>query len=350
VISTNVTAGRYFLEITGVGNTTTEGNYSDYGSLGQYYIMGTVASISNDTTAPNPDPMTWLIQPTADNKSSISMTAVDAIDDSGFVEYQFICTSGGLNCISSAWQTDTKYMATGLDSDTAYSFQVRARDNSANETSLSDIATATTLTNIIPTSLNDTADVDENTATSIDVLANDSDSEGDALQIISTSIPLHGDVVISNNTVVYTPDANYVGTDNFGYTISDGFGGNSTSTVNITVIEVNDAPIAIADSAEVLLNSSVTIDVLANDSDPEGNILLVTSATNGSKGTAVVNTDGTITYIALNKKRGGDSFTYTISDGELDATATVTISIVKSLSSDDGGDTGGGKCHPKKGC
>ncbi len=352
VISANVTAGRYFLEITGVGNATVDGNYSDYGSLGQYYIMGTVASISDDTTPPNPDPMLWAVEPYAVSKSSISMTATDAIDDSGFVEYQFVCTSGGLGCISSTWQTDPSYVVTGLDSDTAYNYHVKARDNSANETEFSLSATAITLTNTVPLSFNDIVEGNENATTSIDVLANDSDDDGDTLQISSTTTPTHGDVVISTNTILYSPDSNYFGDDSFNYTISDGFGGTSTSSVTITVIEVNDAPIAVADSAEVLLNGSVIIDVLANDSDPESSLLSVTSATNGAKGTTAINSDGTITYTALNKKRGGDSFSYTVSDGELSATTTVTISIVKSLSGDGGGDAGGGggKCHPKRGC
>lgn len=348
VISANLTAGRYYLEIAGVGNSSIP--YSDYGSLGQYYIVGTVIPFSNDSTPPNPDPMSWALLPTATSRSSISMTATDAVDYSGFVEYQFICSNGGLNCISSAWQTDITYIATGLNSDTAYSYQVKARDNSANETGLSDIATATTFANIVPTSLNDMADVNENSSTTIDVLVNDTDSEGDTLQIISTTTPNHGDVAISANAIVYTPDTNYFGTDSFTYTISDSFGGTSTSSVTIEVLEVNNAPIAIADSAEVLLNGSVIIDVLANDSDPEGSPLTLVSATNGTKGTIAVNTNGTITYTALNKKRGGDSFSYTVSDGNSTSTGSVTISIVRKLSGGEDTGGGGGKCHPKRGC
>lgn len=352
LISANLAAGRYYLTVAGVANA--DSPYSDYGSLGQYYISGTVAAISDDTTAPNPDPMGWSTAPVAISKSSISMTAVDANDDSGFVEYQFICSTGGSACIASVWQSATNYTATGLDADTDYTYQVRARDNSGNETNWSMTYSARTLTNIAPESNDDYELVSENTETIIDVLANDIEPEGEALQLYSTSVPAHGDVAIQGNMIVYLPNAAYTGADSFDYTITDGAGGFATSTVSVDVIKVNEAPVGGADNAEVLLRGSVVIDVLTNDIDPEGLALTVISATNGGKGTTQVNSDGTITYTVSGKNRGGDSFTYTVSDGELSSTVVVNVAIVKTLSSggDTGGGTGGGstKCHPKRGC
>jgi len=349
IIVKTVSAGRYFLSISGIGNATSNGNYSDYGSLGKYYISGNVVAVSNDTTAPNPDPMSWSIYPRAIDKSTINMVATEATDDSGFVEYQFICSNGGNGCVASTWQANPIYEVTGLDSDTAYSYQVKARDNSANETQLSSISTAITEANTAPISQDDSLSINENTATTINVLSNDSDTDGDVLQISSTSTPTSGDVSINANHIIYTPSANYTGSDSFTYTITDGFGGYSSSNVLIEVLAVNDAPIATADSAEVLLGGNVTIDVLANDSDPEGSTLTVTAASNGSKGTTSVNTNGSITYSVSGNNRGGDSFSYTVSDGNLSATANVSISIVRKLSSG-GTDGGSTKCHPKRGC
>ena len=348
VITAVLGAGRYYLTLTGVGNTAT--SYSDYASLGQYYISGTVVTLASDFTPPNPNPMLWANYPTAVSKTSISMTAVEATDDSGVVEYQFVCSSGGLGCVSSTWQSEANYVATGLEANTEYSYQVKARDNSGNETGFSPVATAWTLTNMVPQSMDDYVTVSENTATVIDVMANDTDPDGDTLQIVSTSVSANGDVEISGNAVVYTPNANYTGADSFTYMITDGVGGNSTSTVYLDVVGVNDAPVAAPDSAEVLLGGSVSIDVLANDRDPEGSVLSVVSATNGSKGTTLVNADGTITYSVTGNKRGGDSFTYVVSDGELSSSTTVNISIVRSLSGGGGSGGGSGKCHPKKGC
>jgi len=347
VINEYLPAGRYYLAISGTGNANSP--YSDYGSLGQYYISGMVVATSEDITPPNPDAMTWAETPLAMSRSSITMTATMATDDFGAVEYQFICASGGLNCVSSAWQTAMNYSITGLDAGTAYSYQVKARDSSANETALSVSASAVTDANIAPQSVDDAEVVDANTATAIDVLANDTDADGDTLQIssISTS-PVHGDVVINNNQVVYTSDIAYSGPDSFSYSVSDGFGGISSSIVTVDVMQVNLAPTAVTDTVEVLIGGSVVVNVLFNDSDPEGAALSVISVTNGSKGTTTINTDGTISYVA-GSRRGGDSFSYNITDGELSATAVVNISIVRKLSSG-GGDTGSTKCHPKRGC
>jgi hypothetical protein len=72
----------------------------------------------------------------------------------------------------------------------------------------------------------------------------------------------------------------------------------------------------------------VTIPVLANDSDPDGDTLTVTSATQGEHGASVVNGDGTIAYTPAAGFTGTDTFTYTISDGRGGtATATVTLSV-----------------------
>ena len=356
-LTANVPAGRYYLEITGVGNSAI--NYSAYGSLGEYFIVGQVVASSADTTVPNPDPMSWVSAPVSTSRTSIEMTATVATDDSGFVEYQFVCTTGGQGCVASAWQADTVYTANGLEFGTGYSYQVKARDSVGNETALSTAASATTWSNAQPVGVTDSAEGDKDATILIDVLANDSDPDGDTLQVYSVSVAAgNGDAVISGSKILYTPDTGFVGSDTFSYVTTDGFGGYSSNTgVTIDVLDANSAPTANPDSAEVLLVSSVVIDVLANDTDPEGTSLNIVSVVNGAKGSAINNGDGTITYTAANKKRGGDVFSYTVSDGELTSTTTVSVSIVKSLSTDGGtdggtGDTGGGsgKCHPKKGC
>ena len=91
---------------------------------------------------------------------------------------------------------------------------------------------------------------------------------------------------------------------------------------------VNNAPDALDDSASTNEDTPVTIDVLANDSDPDGDSLTLTAVTQGGKGTAVINSDNTITYSPFPNENGADSFSYTISDGSLIDTALVTIDII----------------------
>ena len=144
VINTTVTAGTYFLSVTGAGNTVTP--YSDYASLGQYFINGSVSPAGVDETAPTPNPMTWASVPNAISDTAISMTATTATDETSTVEYSFLCIAGDTQCSSanSGWQSNSSYTATGLSASTAYSFQVLARDQAGNETGRSTSAAAIT--------------------------------------------------------------------------------------------------------------------------------------------------------------------------------------------------------------
>jgi len=341
-------AGRYFLEVSGVGNNTTP--YSDYGSLGQYFITGSVppSSASNDTTAPSPNPMGWSVAPYTAGSSSISMTALTASDDSGLVEYQFTCVAGASGCSSSAWQTSTSYTATGLSSGSAYSYQVVARDLYNNLTSASAIATATTAANNPPSAGNDSANTDEDSAITINTLANDSDPDGQNLTITTVSSPANGTTSTNGSTVTYTPKADFNGSDSFSYTISDGASGSATATVSISVNPVNDAPTAVNDSGSVATNGTITISVLENDSDKEGSPLSLVSVGSANKGSVSIS-DNQIVYTA-GKKRGNDTVSYTVSDGDKESTATISISIGGSGGGGSTGGDGGGKCNPRKRC
>ncbi len=89
----------------------------------------------------------------------------------------------------------------------------------------------------------------------------------------------------------------------------------------------NRAPKANDDAALTTEGVAVTIDVLGNDTDPDGDALSVTSAGDGASGTTVVNPDYTVTYTPNGGITGDDSFTYSISDGDLSASATVTVTV-----------------------
>lgn len=84
--------------------------------------------------------------------------------------------------------------------------------------------------------------VEDSIDNQINVLANDYDSNDDNLTITSITQPLHGFSLTDGSYVYYTPDQNYNGIDTFVYTISDGYGGNDTAIVYLTVTEVNDPP------------------------------------------------------------------------------------------------------------
>ena len=116
----------------------------------------------------------------------------------------------------------------------------------------------------------------------IDVLSAASDVDGDGLNV-SLASALHGSVTLNGDgTLSYHPDADYFGPDTISYTVSDGNGGNTVGTVSVTVNDINDAPTALADSGNVVEDSSVVIDVLANDGDFDGTLVPATVQITGT--------------------------------------------------------------------
>ncbi len=172
---------------------------------------------------------------------------------------------------------------------------------------------------LLVTSVGDTATFDPRIVSS--------DPNGDSLYIAAVSSPSHGTATIVNGTQIsYTRTG--AGSDSFTYTISDGHGHTSTATVTVTDVSggTNTAPTATTDSIIVSgVGDTLTFDPRANDSDPEGDRLTVTSVSAASHGTVtIVNGGAQISYARTSA--GTDSFTYTVSDGH-GHTATATVSV-----------------------
>ncbi len=195
-----------------------------------------------------------------------------------------------------------------------------------------DTATVTiTINNIAPIAVDDSGTIPNNTTTSIFVTNNDSDPDGTVLELISTTNPTNGTInLVGGDEIQYTPSPGFVGVDTFTYTISDADGATSTATVTFTVTDPNTAPVAVNDEFFTTMNRSTTINLLTNDSDPDGDVItLVSVNTDGTLGAVVdINADGTVTYIPPADWCGVDTFTYTITDGTQQSTATVTITIL----------------------
>ncbi|TFH06805.1 MAG: tandem-95 repeat protein, partial [Candidatus Atribacteria bacterium] len=195
------------------------------------------------------------------------------------------------------------------------------------EQATASVTVAVAAVNDPPIARDDAASTDEATPVVIDVLPNDSDPDDNALTIQSITQPLNGSAVNQGTNLIYTPSAQFTGTDTFTYTISDGQGGIASANVSVDVIAVNDPPVAQADSGSTSEGASVVIDVLPNDSDPDGDTLSIQSVTQPANGSASAS-GGRITYIPNPAFSGVDSFTYTISDGNGEtAVATVTIAV-----------------------
>jgi hypothetical protein len=183
--------------------------------------------------------------------------------------------------------------------------------------------------NQAPTPQNDTVTTAEDTPVVINVLANDTDPDGDTLTLVSVTNGTKGTAAITGGMVTYTPAANKNGSDSFTYTVTDG-ALQASAVVNVTITPVNDAPVAVNDTATVKKDTATVIDVLKNDSDVDGDALTVISVSTPAHGAVVISNEGKkVTYTPASGYLGNDTFTYVISDGTLTAAASVSITVVE---------------------
>jgi hypothetical protein len=153
-----------------------------------------------------------------------------------------------------------------------------------------------------------------------------SDIEGDALTF-TPAAPAHGTLSGTGASLVYTPAANFNGTDSFTFVVDDGHGGTDTGTVTITVLPVNDPPVANDDARTIDENDQVTVAVLANDSDADGDTLAAELVSGPAHGTATCSATQCV-YRPVSNFVGTDAFRYRACDpsGACDE-ATVTIDV-----------------------
>jgi Ca2+-binding RTX toxin-like protein len=187
---------------------------------------------------------------------------------------------------------------------------------------------------------NDTVNNTEDSGTlTLNLLANDT-FENSNRSITAVSSASHGTVTINNNAtpgdttddfVQYTPTADYNGTDSFTYTVTSG-GATETATVNVTLSAVVDIA---NDNATVNEDSgATTINVLANDTFENAG-RSITAVTQGTNGTVAINNNGTagdtsddfVQYTPNADYNGSDSFTYTVTSGGVNETATVNVTV-----------------------
>ena len=230
--------------------------------------------------------------PDAGDKHSFSLVAGPGSGDNGLfaIQGKRLLTAGVVD----------------FEADASLSVRVRARDLEGARFATSLTVTVTDLAeNAAPVAVDDTWTTPEDTdllpaAGSGGPAGNDNDADGDALTVTAVSGAVGGTATITAGTIRFAPTADLCGVAaaRFDYTVSDGHGGSDSGRVTVEVTCVPDAPTA-ADDAVTRAEDSATdaVAVLANDSDADGDALVIGSFTQPDHGTVVVTGGGTgLTY------------------------------------------------------
>jgi VCBS repeat-containing protein len=192
-----------------------------------------------------------------------------------------------------------------------------------------------TVANVAPVALGDAYSTIEETQLVVGlpgVLGNDSDANEDTLAAVLDTTAPNGTLVLNaDGSFTYTPDVDFFGTDTFTYHANDGLLDSEVVTETITVASVNDAPVAVEDTYSMDEDTIMAVaapGVLANDTDPDGDMLTVVLVTDVLNGTLTLNAVGSFTYTPNADFFGTDTFTYMANDGTSDSNVvTVTITV-----------------------
>ncbi len=178
--------------------------------------------------------------------------------------------------------------------------------------------------NDAPTANAQSVEATEQTETTITLTGSDPDNADLTYEIVTQ--PTNGTAVLADNVVTYTSTSDTAETDSFTFKVNDGTVDSEVATVSITIIGVNDAPTANAQSVEATEQTETTITLTG--SDPDNADLTYEIVTQPTNGTAVL-ADNVVTYTSTSDTAETDSFTFKVNDGTVDSeVATVSITII----------------------
>lgn len=188
-----------------------------------------------------------------------------------------------------------------------------------------------------PVALDDQAVTGRGEAVVIDVLINDDDSDGalDPGSLAVVTPPEHGEAVIDEGDVVYTPDPAYAGFDSFEYRVADQQGAwSNAAMVTVAIVPGAEPPFAGDDAWSIPRDRAFRADVSTNDGDPDGDPLTFLLLTAPVSGSVKLSASGTFVYVPSPGFVGADRFVYQVSDGAQEDQATVTLEVGRLIFAD----------------
>ncbi|MDD9923031.1 MAG: Ig-like domain-containing protein, partial [Boseongicola sp.] len=244
------------------------------------------------------------------------------------------------DALTASLVTDVQHGSLTLGSDGAFtytptasyvgsdSFVYKASDGLADSSS---VTVTLSVTNTAPSAYDDRFVVTHDAVLNDTTVSNDRDWDGDSLTASLITAPTNGQLTLNaDGTFAFTPDAGFTGSDSFQYRLADSWANGNTATATIQV--TNQSPVALDELVTLFRGEEYvvsTTDLLANDSDGDGDSLTVTLVDLPQEGTFASNPDGTWTYTPDGDFAGTDTLTYRVNDGIEDSTlATVTIDVL----------------------
>ncbi len=303
-------------------------------------VESNTATVNLTVNAVNDAPVAVadLASTTMDNLVSVNVAANDSDVDSGdavdTATIAIVVTPGHGTAVVNSGEVDYT-PTTGFIGTDYFTYTI---DDENGATSNAVVVTVNvTGVNTLPTAVDDSPSVGEDSNVVIDVLANDSDGDGslDATTVAVLAQPTHGSTSVNgaNGEITYTPAADYNGSDSFTYTVQDDAGGTSNAgTVTVTINSSNDAPVAVDDTVYMQQVVAHRINVLGNDHDVDGSLdasSVQVVAAPGSGSTSIDTGTGSILYTPDMSFNISDSLTYRVQDnqGTWSSPATVTMTV-----------------------
>ncbi len=224
-----------------------------------------------------------------------------------------------------------RYIGPGEDFESEakrYELTVRVRDPYGVEADVGVLVTITDM-NEPPEANDDEAATDEDQGVTVDVLANDTDPDGDELRVASLSAPAHGATAVTGGAVRYTPAVNYHGVDRFTYVVADGNGATTEAAVEVTVRAVNDSPVAVGVIPDQVLDEggdAATVELTPFFEDIDGDALAYRASSSDPSVAAAAVTGAVLTLAPADY--GSAAVTVTAEDeGGLTATQTFAVGV-----------------------
>jgi len=209
------------------------------------------------------------------------------------------------------------------------SFSYKVNDGTV-DSAVQSVAVTVVSINDAPTPTFTTLTVQEDINKIATLTATDVDNNNSSLTFRVATRPQHGTLNLeANGNFTYTPDLNFNGSDSFSYRVSDGVSNSVEQNVTITVVNVNDVPVATLTTLTLQEDSTKAATLTATDDDND--TLIFSVVTEPQHGTLVLDSNGSFSYTPTPNFNGSDSFAYKVNDGVVDSVeqnVTITVTAV----------------------